>query len=269
MSPLGSEEVQSLHDAVLALVSRTAAHLLAAFEQLGDADVSRKGVVDLVTRLDLEAQAQLVAGLEARFPGEAILAEEGAVQAGVPERCWLVDPLDGTTNFVHGQPQFAVSVARTTAGVPDFGVTHAPYMREVFWAAQGHGAWLGERRLRTSRRPDLDAALLATGFPYDIRTNPHNNLREWCHLATRCRGLRRAGAASLDLAYVAAGRFDGFWEFRLKPWDLAAGTVLVREAGGRVTDPDGGSAFLWAGDILATNGPLHAPLCEALRRARS
>ena len=250
------------------LVRRAGDHLLRSFERLSDADVDRKGVVDLVTRLDVEAQGILLEGLAREFPGEAVLAEEGP--AAPPRRegpVWLVDPLDGTTNFVHGQPAFAVSVARARDGELELGMIYAPYLREFFWGAAGCGAVLGERALAVSRRGDLDAALLATGFPYDLRTNPHNNLREWSHLAVRCRGLRRAGAASLDLAYVAAGRYDAFWEFRLRPWDLAAGALLVREAGGRVTDPAGGSDFLWQGDLVASNGLLHGRLLEELSKA--
>jgi myo-inositol-1(or 4)-monophosphatase len=158
-------------------------------------------------------------------------------------RVWIVDPLDGTTNYVHGQPPFAVSVACSRDGVLELGMVYAPYLREMFWGATGCGAFLNERRLKVSHRDDLDAALLATGFAYDIRTHPHDNLREWAHLAKRSRGLRRGGAASLDLAYVAAGRLDGYWEFRLKPWDLAAGAVLVREAGGNDHRSPGRSRF--------------------------
>jgi myo-inositol-1(or 4)-monophosphatase len=142
-------------------------------------------------------------------------------------------------------------------------------LRELFWAARDRGATLNGRRLRVSTRADLDAGLLATGFPYDIRTNAHNNLLEWAHLALRTRGLRRAGAAALDLAYVAAGRFDGYWEFRLNAWDLAAGALLVHESGGRVTDPRGQDGWLWSGDIVASNGRLHSRLLEELQRARA
>lgn len=252
------------------LVRRAGDHLLRSFERITEADVRRKGTVDLVTRLDVEAQAILLEGLAAEFPGEAVQAEEGErVSARRDGPIWLVDPLDGTTNFVHGQPAFAVSVARVLDGELELGMIYAPYLRELFWGAAGCGAVLGERVLAVSRRADLDTALLATGFPYDVRTNPQNNLREWSHLAVRCQGLRRAGAASLDLAYVAAGRYDGFWEFRLQPWDLAAGALLVREAGGQVTDPFGGSDFLWAGDLVASNGLLHGRLREELASAHA
>jgi myo-inositol-1(or 4)-monophosphatase len=261
------ERAEAIRRHLEPLVRRAGDHLLASFERVAGADVHLKGRVDLVTRLDLESQAMLLAGLEAAFPGETIVAEEGSRQATAGARVWYVDPLDGTTNFVHGQPAFAVAVGRVTEGEPDVAAIYAPYLREFFWGVSGCGAWLGERRLQVSDRGDLNDALLATGFPYDIRVNPHNNLREWAHLAVRCRGLRRAGAAALDLAYVAAGRFDGFWEFRLQPWDLAGGALLVREAGGRISTPDGGDAVLDRGDIVATNGWLHAALCDELARA--
>ena len=255
--------------AVLEPLARCAGdHLLASFERLPASAVHHKGAIDLVTRLDVEAQAIVLAGLGREFPGERAVAEEdevaGRADTGV---VWLVDPLDGTTNFVHGQPPFAVSIARARDGVMEVGVVYAPYLRELFWAARGHGAFLGARRLAVSPRPDLDAALLATGFPYDIRSNPRNNLREFAHLAVRCRGVRRGGSAALDLSYVAAGRLDGYWEFRLKPWDLAAGVLLVQEAGGVVTDPQGGAGWLGSGDVVATNGPLQEPLRRALAAA--
>jgi myo-inositol-1(or 4)-monophosphatase len=252
------------------IVRRAGAHLLASFERLPETDVRRKGVVDLVTRLDVEAQEIVVAGLQAAFPGEPIVAEEADAVAPVRTgRVWLVDPLDGTTNFVHGLPPFAVSVARACDGRLEAGMIYAPYLRELFWGAAGCGAYLGDRRLSVSRRDVLDDALLATGFAYDVRTHAVNNLAEWAHLSVRCRGLRRAGAAALDLAYVAAGRLDGFWEFRLRPWDVGAGALLVLEAGGRVGAPDDSGDWLWSGDIVATNGRLHASLQDALRAARA
>jgi myo-inositol-1(or 4)-monophosphatase len=264
-----SRDAQAARRALLPIVRRAGARLLAAFERMDAADVHAKGAVDLVTRLDYEAQAILVDGLGVAFPGETVLAEEAphaALRTDAP--LWLVDPLDGTTNYVHGQPPFAVSVARWADGALQVGAVFAPYLRELFWAARGAGAWLGERRLAVSQETKLDAALLATGFPYDIRTNPHNNLRQWAHLAVRCRGLRRGGAASLDLAYVAAGRLDGYWEYRLKPWDLAAGALLVTEAGGQVTGIDAGEDWLWTGNLSATNGFLHLSLAAALDEAR-
>ena len=252
------------------VVRRAGDHLLASFEKLAAHDVRCKGRIDLVTRLDVEAETLVTDGLAAAFPGEPVIAEESAGPLAVPAGVvWLVDPLDGTTNYVHGQPPFAVSVARVRDGQPEIGAVYAPYLREFFWAAAGCGAYLGDRRLQVSARADLDAALLATGFPYDVRTNPANNLAEWAHFALRCRGLRRGGAASLDLAYVAAGRLDGYWEFRLKPWDLAAGALLVLEAGGRVTEPRGGAAYLVTGDLVAANPHLHGAIVQGLAAARA
>jgi len=265
---VNAREAAALRAVLEPLARRAGDHLLAAFECLPAADVRHKGAVDLVTRLDVEAQEIVLAGLAREFPGERAVAEEDdAVGDAATGVVWLVDPLDGTTNFVHGQPPFAVSIARACDGVMETGVVYAPYLRELFWAARGHGAFLGERRLAVSRRTELDSALLATGFPYDIRSNPRNNLREFAHLAVRCRGVRRGGAASLDLSYVAAGRLDGYWEFRLRPWDLAAGVLLVEEAGGRVTDPKGGAGWLATGDLIATNGALQEPLRVALGAA--
>jgi len=265
LTPVAAAAVRTLLEPI---VRAAGDHLLAAFEAVSDHDVRHKGVVDLVTRLDLEAQALIVAGLERAFPGEAIVAEEAdAVAPVVTGPVWLVDPLDGTTNFVHGLPPFAVSVARVRDGALEAGMIYAPYLRELFWGAAGCGAFLGTRRLAVSDRAHLDDAVLATGFAYDVRTHPQNNLREWAYLALRCRGLRRAGAAALDLAYVAAGRLDGFWEYRLRPWDVAAGALLVLEAGGRVGALVGDGDWLWQGDIVASNGRIEAPLRAALAAA--
>jgi len=254
-----------------AVVRQAGEHLAASFERLGEDAVERKATaIDLVTPLDRESQALLEAGLRREFPGEAILAEEDAgARRAARGPLWLVDPLDGTTNFVHGVPLFTISVARVRDGSLDRGMIYAPCLGELYWCARGAGAWRGSQRLAVSRRAALQDALLCSGFPYDIRTEPHNNLREWSHLARRCRGLRRTGAASLDLAWVAAGRFDGFWEFRLGPWDLAAGALMVQEAGGSLTDPRGGTDFLWQGDVVASNGTLHAQLLQALAEAQN
>ena len=268
MTGEGATTAAAVRARIEPLVRRAGDHLLRSFEHLSDDDIHLKGSIDLVTRLDVEAESILVEGLGRAFPDDVVIAEESArAEAAAGRRIWYVDPLDGTTNFVHGLPVFAVSVAGVRAGRVEVGCVFAPYLDELFWAVAGGGAWLGERRLQVSGRAPLDGALLATGFPYDVRTNPHDNLAEWTSLARRCRGLRRLGAAALDLAYVAAGRFDGYWEFRLKPWDLAAGVLLVLEAGGRVTDPAGGAAWL-QGDLVATNGLVHDELVGALESVR-
>jgi myo-inositol-1(or 4)-monophosphatase len=242
---------------------------LAAFESSALDVESKSSSIDLVTRLDLEAQEIIQEGLQRHFPGEEIVAEEGGGERSArPGRVWLVDPLDGTTNFVHGIPLFSVSIARVDAGVPDLGAIFAPVLREFYWARRGGGAQRQTQTLRVTSRSRLDEALLVSGFPYDIRTREHTNLEEWSHLARRCRGLRRSGSAALDLAWVAAGRYDGYWEYRLAPWDLAAGALMVQEAGGRLTDPQGGGEFLWTGNVVATNGLLHDRLLRELQEAR-
>jgi myo-inositol-1(or 4)-monophosphatase len=251
------------------LVRRAGAHLRGAFETQGIGVERKSSSIDLVTRLDLETQEILQEGLHRLYPGEEVLAEEGA---GERRRrsgsVWLVDPLDGTTNFVHGVPLFTVSVARVVDARPEVGCVYAPLLDEFYWASRGEGAQRQARTLRVSTCARLDDALLVTGFPYDIRTQAHNNLAEWSHLARRCRGLRRSGSAALDLAWVAAGRYDGYWEYRLAPWDLAAGALLVQEAGGGLTDPRGGEEFLWTGNVVATNGRLHDELLRELLQAR-
>jgi myo-inositol-1(or 4)-monophosphatase len=229
-------------------------------------EVDFKGEVDLVTATDRAAEAAIVPLLEHHFPADGVVAEEGSGRPGGP-RAWHVDPLDGTTNFSHGFPHFAVSIALVDDDGPLVGVIHEPLRRWTFSATRGGGAWLDGRRLRVSRTTDLDRALTATGFPYDRRTARDNNVHRFDAVLRSAQGVRRAGAAALDLAYVAAGWLDVFWEDRLCTWDLAAGVLLVTEAGGRVTARDGGPLVLTAGDVLATNGPVHDAAAACLRAA--
>jgi myo-inositol-1(or 4)-monophosphatase len=228
--------------------------------------ISRKGAVDLLTEYDLRSEGLILDAIRQAFPQDAILSEEaGEVSRG--EVIWMVDPLDGTTNFAHGLPMFCVSIACAAGGQLALGVVYDPLREELFQALAGGGAFLNGQRLQVSETEALQDALLVTGFPYDIRTNPENNLDHYSRLALRSLGVRRLGSAALDLAYVAAGRMDGFWELRLNPWDWAAGTLLVREAGGRVTDFRGGQDLLAGTDtIVATNGRVHAELLAALNR---
>lgn len=232
-----------------------------------DFEVRHKGDVDLVSEVDLAAEALIVSGLRAAFPGDAIIAEEGGGAEGPSGRTWYVDPLDGTTNFAHGFPQFCVSIALADGAGLSVGVVHAPTYGWTFSAVRGGGAWLDGRRLSMSRTALLDASLLATGFPYDRRTNPDNNVHRFAHLIRRCQGIRRAGSAALDLAFVAAGWLDGYWEDRLSPWDLAAGCLLVQEAGGRLSSLDGGEADFRRGAVVASNGRVHVELLRALAEA--
>lgn len=227
--------------------------------------VEYKSAVDLVTDVDRRAQAIVVDGLRKAFPNDAIVAEEDDAHAPSQGPCWYVDPLDGTTNFVHGLPHFAVSVAYFDKGRPEAAAVYDPCKDELFRAARGRGAWLGRggdgacggQRLGVSTVSALDRALLVTGFPYDRRDHAPAYLEYFREFLCRAQDLRRYGSASLDLCYVACGRFDGFWEWKLHPWDTAAGWLVVEEAGGRVSDFDGSSYDPWLPRILATNAVVH------------
>lgn len=244
--------------------------LLGHFGRLGREDVRLKGPVDLVTRADTETEIFLREELAAAFPGVPFHGEEfggsGAPGAGSAER-WCVDPLDGTTNFVHGHPFFAVSIALVRDGEVAAGVVHAPLLGETFQAVRGAGARLGERPLAVSAASRLEESLLATGFASLRRPAGADNVPYFTHIVRRVEGIRRAGSAALDLCYVAAGRLDGYWEFNLSAWDVAAGSLLVQEAGGEVTDLAGGPAFLEGGAVVASNGRLQADLLSELARA--
>lgn len=229
-------------------------------------DIDRKGAIDLITQYDLDSEKLLVAAIHEAFPDDAILAEEEG-ESGEGDSRWWIDPLDGTTNFAHGLPIFTVSIAWGIGLRPSIGVVYDPMRDELFHARQGGGAWLNGCKLSVSKESRLADSLLVTGFPYDIRTNPDNNLDHYAAFALRTRGVRRLGAASLDLAYVAAGRFDGYWEMRLWPWDWAAGMLLVQEAGGRISRTDGSpDAFAQPTSMLASNGLIHEAMMKVLIR---
>ncbi|HEY73102.1 MAG TPA: inositol monophosphatase [Thermoflexia bacterium] len=238
-----------------------------AFPRTALDHVSFKGTVDPATETDTAAEELIVSRLRAAFPHHRILAEEGGGDdwraSGPP--IWLIDPLDGTNNFAHGFPHVGISLALLVEGRPVVGVAYDPLRDETFAATAGGGAALNDRPIRVSTVEWLGRAFLATGFPYDRRTAPDNNIARLDHFVRRSLGARRAGAAVLDLAYVACGRFDGFWEIRLKPWDVAAGILLVREAGGRATDFAGGLDCLSGEQIVASNGHIHAEMLRVIR----
>lgn len=219
--------------------------------------VDMKGDKNLVTEVDLASEKLIVDHLLQHFPDHGILAEEGDYPAGDGRHTWIIDPLDGTTNYAHGYPWFCVSIALSVAGELLVGVIHNPMTDELFTATAGGGAFRNGSRLKVSQRNPLSACLLATGFPYDCATDPENNFDAFVSFQKAARGIRRAGAAALDLAYLAAGRLDGFWEVKLKPWDVAAGTLLVQEAGGRVSTFDGSPYEVTNHRILASNGLIH------------
>ena len=238
-------------------------------ENLGKAAgrTSYKGAVDLVTPFDLGAQDILVGRLSAAFPDHGFLAEEGLERSGASDCRWVIDPLDGTTNFAHGFPVFCVSAGLECDGRLALGFVYDPVREEMFQAEAGRGATLNGVPVRVSGVDRLDRALLATGFPYDVRHSPANNLDHWGNVIVRAQAIRRCGSAALDLCYVATGRFDGFWELKLKPWDVAAGALIVAEAGGRVTNFEDGPFKLGVPAIAATNALIHGQLLEVLKLA--
>lgn len=244
--------------------ARAAAAVLEQARQAGGArQVDHKGAVDLVTEVDTRAEQAVRAVLARRSPQVPVLAEEQGGAWGARTR-WIVDPLDGTTNFVHGLPHYAVSVALEVDGALLAGCVLDPSRGELWSAARGRGATLNGSPIRVSAVSELSEALLATGFPYDRRTRAAEILRPVQAFLERCQGIRRAGAAALDLAWVAGGRLDGFWEEGLKPWDVAAGALLVQEAGGRVGQMEGGPLCLELPRMLASNGHVHAAMEQVL-----
>jgi len=228
--------------------------------------IEHKGTIDLVTEVDKASEELLVGGLQQTFPEHDFLAEENDYGSRGASHKWIIDPLDGTTNFAHGFPWFAVSMALEIEGEVCLGIIYHPMMNELFCAVKGEGAELNGTRLQVSKRAPLQNSLLATGFPYDSATDRENNFAHFVNFQMSCRGIRRAGAAALDLAYVAAGRIDGFWESKLKPWDVAAGELLVREAGGRVTAFDGAAYSVYNHRIVASNGLIHEEMLAMLAR---
>ncbi len=232
-------------------------------------DVRHKGVVNLVTEVDLAVEELVVSVLHREFPDHAILAEENHAEAARAPLTWIIDPLDGTTNFAHGFPLFAVSIGLEVEGELEFGVVYNPILQELFTARRGCGARLNGEGIHVSGVSDLDDSLLATGFPYDIRTSKENNLEYFAEFALRSRAVRRGGSAAMDLCYVAAGVFEGFWEIKLHPWDCAAGYLVVREAGGRVTNFRGEQGSIYEPECVATNGLIHDMMLTILRQART
>ncbi len=239
------------------------------FGEVEQLQVSRKGPADFVSIADKRAEKLLFEELHTARPDFGFLMEEhGEVKGKRDDIRFIIDPLDGTTNFLHGIPHFAMSVAVEERGEITAGVIYAPLTDELFWAEKGQGAFMNDTRLRVSGRIKMESALLATGIPFKGRDGHELFLAEMKEIAPQVAGIRRFGAATLDLAYVAAGRYDGFWESGLNAWDVAAGVLLVREAGGYVTDFDGKQNVVEAGTIIAANDRLHAPLERMLKRVR-
>ncbi len=253
---------------VMTAAARKAARgLLRDFGEVEQLQVSVKGPGDFVSQADHKAEKMLRVELGKARPGFGFLMEESGETTGDGRHRWIVDPLDGTTNFLHGFPHFAISIALEREGELVAAVIYEPVHDEMFWAEKGSGAYVNDRRMRVSARKTLPDTLIGTGIPFRERGDHPAYLKGLAAVMAATSGVRRAGAASLDLAYVAAGRLDGFWEFGLQPWDIAAGILLVREAGGRVTDIAGGHDMLATGNVLAANPHLHLPLGSLLKEA--
>jgi len=239
-------------------------------DRLGRAlQVSNKGTIDLVTEADIASEKLIIERIKSHYPRHAILAEESGATEGVEfvpgssEWRWIIDPLDGTTNYAHGYPCFCVSIALARGGAIEVAAIYDPTRDEMFAAERGQGAMLNGRRIRVSKVEDLNAAMLCTGFPYNVRERP-NFAREFTNFTMAAQAVRRDGSAALDLAYLACGRFDGFWEDGLKAWDVAAGMLLVEEAGGKVTDFTNNPLDIYTPKVLASNGLIHEDMMRVL-----
>jgi len=246
-------------------VAREAGRLLR--DRLGTRiDITHKGAINIVTDVDLASEQLIRDRIATHYPRHQVLAEEGGLAESGSDYRWIVDPLDGTTNYAHGYPVFCVSIALEHRGEVVLGVVYDPMRDELFTAERGGGAALNNRPVRVSAISDLMLSLLSTGFPYDIRTSKLTNLDHWANFAMNAQALRRDGAAALDLCYVACGRYDGFWELNLSAWDMAAGALIVTEAGGRVSDFQGGKFSAYKPEIVASNGLIHDRMIEILNK---
>ncbi|MRR16094.1 MAG: inositol monophosphatase [Deltaproteobacteria bacterium] len=223
-----------------------------------------KGTIDLVTEADRMSEALIVERIARRYPDHGILSEESAARNERASARWIIDPLDGTTNYAHGFPFFCVSIALEKDGVVVLGAVYDPVRDEMFFAERGKGAFRNGKKITVSSETDLSRSLLATGFPYDIRVSSDNNVNFFSAMIMKAQAVRRPGAAALDLSYLAAGRLDGFWELKLKPWDTAAGCLLVCEAGGMISDLSGGPWTLSSPGLVATNGLIHGQMITVL-----
>lgn len=239
-------------------------------DRLGRAlQVSNKGDIDLVTEADLASEKLIIERIRSHYPRHSILAEESGaseITTGntAAEWKWIIDPLDGTTNYAHGYPCFCVSIGLERAGKLELGVVYDPLRNEMFAAERGQGATLNERPVRVSTVDELNRAMLCTGFPYNVRERP-DFARDFSNFTMKAQAVRRDGSAALDLAYIACGRFDGFWEDGLNPWDLAAGVLLIEEAGGKVSDFQGAPLDIYTPRVLATNGRVHQSMMAVIR----
>jgi myo-inositol-1(or 4)-monophosphatase len=263
--PLSTDDLELQRRLALArdLADRAGALQRERYET-GLAIETKSATIDLVTEVDRACERLIVDGIRSACPDDAVLAEEGHGDDRAHRFRWIVDPLDGTTNFAHGFPRFCVSIGIEDAGRRAIGVVYDPLLDERFEALRGAGAWLGGRRLGVSRETQLGRALVATGFAYDVHQSDDDNLESFGNVVKQARGIRRDGSAALDLCYVAAGRLDAYWEAKLHPWDVAAGYLIVEEAGGRLSDYAGAPPDASGREVVASNGGVHDALLALL-----
>ncbi|MEN6621014.1 MAG: inositol monophosphatase family protein [Smithella sp.] len=257
--------MHELKDFTVSLAHQAGTLLMEKFEQ--SLKIRFKGDINLVTEADKMSEKLIISAIKQKFPSHGILSEESPEILKKSSTRWIIDPLDGTTNYAHGYPIFCVSIALEKDGIIILGVVYDPTRRDTFVAVRGEGAYLNNKKIEISHNSELTHSLLATGFPYDIRESEENNLNYFNVMAKEAQAVRRDGSAALNLSYVAAGRFDGFWELKLQPWDMAAGCLLVEEAGGKITNIKGGSWDLSSRDIIVSNGRIHEQMLAALQKA--
>ena len=264
MPPLSEAEVNSYLQFAQRMVFEAGGILREGYYRRKE--IAHKSGRELVTSADLVSEKFIRSQIEATYPDHKILSEEfGGLQKTAVENLWVVDPLDGTNNFAHGFPFFCVSVAFVHQGHLVLGVVYDPLREEIFWATVYSEAYLNGEKIKVSQIDNISGALLATGFPYDLSPETENNLDHFVNFSYAAQGIRRAGSAALDLAYVAAGRLDGFWELKLRPWDMAAGALIVKKAGGVVTDFAGNPWALSSDRIVAANPQIHPQMLEIIR----
>jgi len=234
----------------------------------GKLTVKFKSTIDMVTEADKASEAMIIKILRRTFPGDDIMTEESQDQRTASKRRWIIDPLDGTTNYAHGFPVWCVSIAFEERGLVKAGAIYNSNLDELFTAAKGKGAFLNGKPIKVSAEKKLLKSLLATGFPYDVHTSPDNNLANFQKFIKRAQAVRRPGSAAIDMAYLACGRFDGFWEIKLKPWDAAAASLMITEAGGKISNFSGGPYSLYYPECLASNGKIHKQMLDVLENKR-
>jgi myo-inositol-1(or 4)-monophosphatase len=267
--PLSPTEFDTLTQIAIQ-AARQGGAILLDYAKKGFQIHQKEQAINLVTEADLRSEEAVIQTIHQAFPTHQILSEEQGLQ-DIPTNPikWIIDPLDGTTNFAHGFPLYNVSIGVEYEGACVLGVVYDPTRNELFLAQKGKGATLNGTRIHVSATPKLNEALLVTGFAYDVHTAKDNNLKEFCAFTLRARGMRRTGTAAIDLCYIACGRFDGFWELQLNPWDTAAGKIMVEEAGGKMTNYQGEPYSIYGTTLIATNGRIHQEMIEVLKETRS